>query len=102
MTAWVLRALFGDFSRFMRAKQLSRYCGSGPTNASSGKKVADAGLIDACYKTLRRRIVQTAHRLIRTTDRWGKLISSLQKWGKPRYVQSARWAIGGCAVCIMR
>jgi transposase len=86
VTAWVLRAFVGDFGRFKRAKQLARYCGLSPCNASSGNKVADAGLIDGCNKTLRRTIVQTAHRLIRTVERWSKLAASLKARGKPACV----------------
>jgi transposase len=82
VTAWVLRACIGDFSRFKRAKQLARYCGMSPCNASSGEKVADAGMIDGCNKMLRMTIVQAAHRLIRTTDRWGELAASLKTRGK--------------------
>jgi transposase len=82
VTAWVLRAYIGDFGRFKTAKQLSRYCGLSPCNASSGHKVADAGLIDGCNKLLRATIVQAAHRLIRTVDRWAKLADSLRKRGK--------------------
>lgn len=86
VTAWVLRACIGDFARFKTAKQLSRYCGMSPRNASSGQRVADAGLIDACNKLLRATIVQAAHRLIRTSERWGKLAQSLGKRGKPACV----------------
>jgi transposase len=86
VTAWVLRAYVGDFGRFKTAKQLSRYCGLSPCNASSGKRVADAGLIDGCNKLLRLTIVQAAHRLIRTTDRWGKLADSMRSRGKPACV----------------
>jgi transposase len=95
VTAWVLRACVGDFSRFKTAKQLSRYCGLSPRNASSGNKLADAGLIDACNKLLRATIVQAAHRLIRTVDRWGDLAESLKQRGKPACVTVAavgnRW-----------
>ncbi|HET8636713.1 MAG TPA: IS110 family transposase [Acidobacteriaceae bacterium] len=86
VTAWVLRACIGDFSRFKRAKQLSRYCGLSPCNASSGNKVADAGLIDGCNKVLRMTIIQAAHRLMRTSDRWSKLAASLKARGKPACV----------------
>jgi transposase len=86
VTAWVLRACVGDFGRFKTAKQLSRYCGLSPCNASSGNRVADAGLVDACNKLLRATIVQAAHRLIRTTDRWGALAASLRRRGKPSCV----------------
>ena len=83
VTAWVLRACVGEFSRFKTAKQLSRYCGMTPRNASSGSKVADAGLINECNKLLRATIVQAAHRLIRTVARWRMLAQSLQRRGKP-------------------
>jgi transposase len=86
VTAWVLRAFVGDFGRFKRAKQLARYCGLSPCNASSGKKTADAGLIDGCNKTLRMIVIQAAHRLIRTRDRWRKLAESLRARGKPACV----------------
>ena len=86
VTAWVLRACVGDFSRFKTAKQLSRYCGMTPRNASSGKKVADAGLVDAANKLLRATIVQAAHRLIRTIERWRELADALSKRGKPSCV----------------
>ena len=86
VTAWVLRAYVGDFRRFKTAKQLARYCGLSPCNASSGGKTADAGLIDGCNKLLRMTIVQAAHRLIRTTERWGKLADSMRSRGKPACV----------------
>jgi len=82
VTAWILRAYVGDFSRFKTAKQLARYCGMSPCNASSGKKVADAGLIDGCNQLLRLTIVQAAHRLVRTTKRWGELADSMKARGK--------------------
>ncbi|HEY8666933.1 MAG TPA: IS110 family transposase [Tepidisphaeraceae bacterium] len=86
VTAWVLRAYIGDFGRFKTAKQLARYCGMSPCNASSGKKMADAGLIDGCNKLLRLTIVQAAHRLIRTAERWSKLADSMRSRGKPACV----------------
>jgi len=86
VTAWVLRAYVGDFGRFKTAKQLSRYCGLSPRNVSSGNKVADAGLVNACNKLLRATIVQAAHRLIRTSDRWRGLAQSLKRRGKPACV----------------
>ena len=86
VTAWVLRAYIGNFGRFKTAKQLARYCGMSPCNASSGKKVADAGLIDGCNKLLRLTVVQAAHRLIRTVERWSKLADSMRCRGKPACV----------------
>lgn len=86
VTAWVLRAWIGDFNRFKTAKQLSRYCGLSPCNASSGNRTADAGLINGCNKLLRMTIVQAAHRLIRTVERWRNLARSMEKRGKPACV----------------
>lgn len=86
VTAWVLRAYVGDFGRFKTAKQLSRYCGLSPCNASSGRRVADAGLVDGCNRLLRATVVQAAHRLIRTVDRWANLAESLRTRGKPACV----------------
>ena len=86
VTAWVLRAYVGDFGRFRTAKQLARYCGLSPCNASSGKRVADAGLIDGCNRLLRLTVVQAAHRLIRTVDRWRKLADAMRSRGKPACV----------------
>jgi transposase len=86
VTAWVFRAYIGDFGRFKRSKQLARYCGMSPCNASSGKKMADAGLIDGCNKLLRLTVVQASHRLIRTTKRWSGLADSMKARGKPTCV----------------
>lgn len=86
VTAWVLRAYVGDFGRFKTAKQLARYCGMSPCNASSGTRVADAGLVDGCNKLLRLIVVQAAHRLIRTVRRWGDLAESMRSRGKPACV----------------
>jgi transposase len=95
VTAWVLRATVGEFGRFKRAKQLARYCGMSPCNASSGKRVADAGLIDGCNKLLRRTVVQAAHRLIRTVPRWRGMAEAMRARGKPACVTAAavgnRW-----------
>ena len=82
VTAWVLRALVGEFDRFKNGKQLARYCGLSPCNRSSGKKQADAGLIDGCNKLLRATVVQASHRLIRTSDRWSRLAESMRRRGK--------------------
>lgn len=42
VTAVTLRAAIGRFDRFRKGKQLSRFCGVTPCNASSGKRQADA------------------------------------------------------------
>ena len=47
ITAVTLRAEVGRFDRFDTGKQLARFCGVTPRNASSGARQADAGLIRA-------------------------------------------------------
>ena len=95
VTAWVLRAFVGEFGRFRGGKRLARYCGLSPRNASSGTRAADAGLADGCSKLLRATVVQAAHRLARTSDRWSKLYDALRARGKPACVAVAavgnRW-----------
>lgn len=95
VTAWVLRAFIGEFSRFNRGKQLSRYCGLSPRNASSGERQADAGLIKNSNRILRATVVQAAHRLMRTSTRWSKLADAMRSRGKPASVIAAavgnRW-----------
>jgi len=98
VTAWVLRACIGRFDRFKTGKQLARYCGMSPRNASSGERISDAGLIDACNPMLRATVVQAAHRWIRTIPRWAKLAGHLKRCGKPPCVAVAavgnRWLRG--------
>jgi transposase len=98
VTAWVLRAYVGRFDRFASGKQLSRYCGLSPCNASSGARQADAGLVRGCNKLLRATLVQAAHRLTRTEPRWRTLASSMRARGKCGSVVAAavanRWARG--------
>jgi transposase len=95
VTAWMLRAWIGRFDRFKNGKQLSRYCGLSPRNASSGQRQSDAGLMDAANKQLRAVLIQGGHRLMRGDDRWGKLAQSLLRKGKPKNVVVAavanRW-----------
>jgi transposase len=95
VTAWVLRAEIGRFDRFRTGKQLSRFCGLSPRNASSGKRQADAGLIKAGNEFLRATVIEAAHRLIRYNDRWKTLAWSLRAAGKPACVVAAavgnRW-----------
>jgi transposase len=86
VTAWVLRAYVGNFDRFAKAKQLARYCGMSPCNASTGQKQADAGLIDGCNKLLRATVVQAAQRLRRTSRRWSLFAEALERRGKPTCV----------------
>lgn len=82
VTAVTLRAEVGRFDRFRSGKQLSRFCGLSPRNASSGKRQADAGLIDACNKALRSVIIEAAHRLMRFDERWQGLARKMRLAGK--------------------
>ena len=95
MTAWALRAEIGQFDRFGTGKQLARYCGLSPRNASSGTRQADAGLIKAGNELLRAVLIEAAHRLIRFDTRWRALAMSLRAAGKPACVVAAavanRW-----------
>ena len=98
VTAWVLRGLVGRFDRFGSGKQLSRYCGLSPCNASSGARVADAGLISGCNRLLRATMIQAAHRLMRCQRRWIDLRLCMESRGKPACVIAAavanRWVRG--------
>lgn len=95
VTAWCLRAEIGRFDRFHTGKQMSRYCGLSPRNASSGQRQADAGLIKAGNEQLRATIIEAAHRLIRYEPRWKALAATLRASGKPACVIAAavgnRW-----------
>jgi transposase len=95
VTAITLRAEIGRFDRFRNGKQMSRFCGLSPRNASSGKRQADAGLIKAGNAELRAVLIELAHRLVRYDRRWTKLATSLRIAGKPGSVIAAavanRW-----------
>jgi transposase len=95
VTAVTLRAEIGQFERFKTGKQLSRFCGVTPRNASSGERQADAGLIKAGSRELRRVVVQAAHRLMNLEGRWVDFKHQLQRRGKPYCVivaaVSNRW-----------
>jgi transposase len=96
VTAATLRAEVGCFDRFDTGKQLARFCGVTPRNASSGARQADAGLIRAGNPELRIVLVELAHRLIRGLDpHWGKLAAGMLNRGKPKNVVIAavanRW-----------
>lgn len=95
ITAVTMRAEIGRFDRFDRGKQLSRFCGLSPRNASSGNRQADAGLIKAGNVQLRQVLIQLAHRLIRLDERWQPLAAKLLSQGKPKNVVVAaianRW-----------
>lgn len=95
VTAWSMRALIGDFSRFRSGKQLARFCALTPRNASSGERVADSGLIRAGDPLLKCVLIESAHRLRRWDPRWAALAKSMQDRGKPSSVVVAaianRW-----------
>jgi transposase len=95
ITAMTLRAEIGRFDRFRNGKQLARFCGLSPCNASSGNRVADAGLIKAGQPQLRATLVQAAHVLIRHDERWMKFANQMRRRGKPGSVIAAavanRW-----------
>lgn len=95
VTAWTLRAEIGRFDRFRTGKQLSRFCGLSPCNASSGQRQADAGLIRAANGQLRAVLIEAAHRLIRYDERYKRLAGRLRSQGKKGSVVAAavanRW-----------
>jgi transposase len=86
ITAWTIRAEIGRFDRFNSGKQLARFCGLSPRNASSGARVADAGLIKAGNRQLRSTLIEAAHRLIRFDLEWVKFAGGLLDRGKPKCV----------------
>jgi transposase len=83
VTAWMLRAQIGWFDRFKSGKQLARYCGLSPRNASSGRRQGDAGMIRAGDPYLKAVLVEAGHRLARLDEHWKSLASKLRKKGKP-------------------
>jgi transposase len=95
VTAWILRAEIGRFDRFRTGKQLARFCGLSPRNASSGQRQADAGLIRAANPQLRAVLIEAAHRLARLDPRWRALSKRWRQAGKPGSVVAAavanRW-----------
>lgn len=82
-TAATLLAELGQVSRFRNAKQLSRFCGVSPRNASSGSRQADAGLIKASNPELRRVLIETAQRLILHDEYWNEFKQRMREQGKP-------------------
>lgn len=98
VTACVMRAEIGWVSRFNSGRQLSRFCGLSPRNASSGKRQADAGLIQGCSKLLRAILIEAAHRLMRYEGRWKNMTVQMKERGKPTSVIAAavanRWIRG--------
>jgi transposase len=86
VTAWTMRAVIGEFSRFASGKHLARFCAVTPRNASSGMRVGDAGLIKAGDPVLKTVIVEAAQRLRRYDPRWRELSARLAARGKPTSV----------------
>jgi len=95
VTAWTIRAEIGRFDRFRTGKQLARFCGLSPKNASSGQRQADAGLIRAANPQLRAVLIEAAHRLARLDPHWRALGQRLRRAGKPGSLVAAavanRW-----------
>jgi len=95
VTAWTIRAEIGRFDRFHTGKQLSRFCGLSPRNASSGHRQADAGMIKAGNPGLRTTLIEVAHRLTRYDVRWAAFKAQQRHAGKPGSVIAAavanRW-----------
>jgi len=95
ITAVTLRAEIGRFDRFRTGKQLSRFCGVSPRNASSGERQADAGLVKAGNRQLRTVLIETAHRLARYEYRWIAMKAKMRHRGKPGSLVAAaianRW-----------
>jgi transposase len=95
VTAVTLRAEIGTFRRFRSGKQLSRYCGVTPCNASSGRRQADAGLVHAGNRELRAVLIEVAHLLAQHDAKWRALRDQLRARGKPYNVAMAaianRW-----------
>ena len=95
ITACGLRAEIGRFDRFRSGKQLSRFCGLTPRNASSGSRQADAGLIGAANRQLRALVIEAAWRLMLFDPRYKQLGQQMRARGKPGSVIAAavgnRW-----------
>jgi transposase len=83
ITAALLRAEIGTFSRFRTGKQLSRFCGMTPRNCSSGERQIDAGLIKAGNPLLRAALIQAGHNICRFSPNWRGLAQRLLTAGKP-------------------
>jgi transposase len=95
ITAVTMRAEIGRFDRFRTGKQLCRFAGTCPRNASSGSRQADAGLVKACNPELRRVLMEVAQRLINREDEWANFATRMRARGKPRSLVAAavanRW-----------
>ena len=79
ITAITMRAEIARFERFNTGKQLARYCGLTPRNASSRQRQADAGLVKAGNTQLRMVIIQAAQRLINFNPHWNRFACRLMQ-----------------------
>jgi transposase len=87
VTAVTMRAEIGRFDRFQSGKQLARFCGLSPRNASSGERQADAGLIQAGNRQLRAVLIQLGQRVAQRIDgRWSALVCRMLNQGKAKNV----------------
>jgi transposase len=86
LTATVIRAEIGTFLRFRTGKQLSRFSGLSPRNASSGTRQADAGLIKAGNPILKAVLIQIGHNLCRFNPFYREYARSLLARGKKKCV----------------
>ena len=84
ITAAVMRAEIGTFSRFKNGKQLAKFCGVSPCNRSTGGTTADCGIIRAGNTVLKNCITQGVWTLIRHDEGWKALAQSLLARGKPK------------------
>lgn len=91
VTAVTMRAVIGRFDRFHTGKQLSKYCGLSPCNASSGGRQSDAGLIASGNDIWRPLLRQLAKRLPRQ-DAHGKELHAKLRITKGANVASAALA----------
>ena len=82
VSATALRAEVGDFRRFRNGKQLARFCGLTPCNASSGNRQADAGLIRAGNPILKTALIEATHHLV-TRKHHADFVKRLKEAGKP-------------------
>ncbi len=80
----------GRFDRFRSGKQLARFCGVTPCNASSGKRQADSGLVKAGSRELRTVVIEAAKRLPRYVPKWKEL---RQRLGRTKPANAANAAV---------
>lgn len=83
VTATMIRSEIGTATRFRNGKQLARFCGLTPRNASSGERQADSGLIRAGNPQLKKVLIQVAHVLLRNDAHWRAFAQRLSAQGKP-------------------